>query len=437
MLALLKSPRLQKYLQNVSWLFFEKMLTLFVGMLVSIYIARYLQPERFGLLSYSISFVGIFSAVSALGLDQIIVRELAKNPANKNQLLGTGFVLRLSGFVILLILIAVMLLFMKNTPFTNVLIMIIAAAELFKAFEVINCFYQSQVNSKVVVQTQMLINLVVNVIKIALVFFHAPLIWFAWIILINGAFNATGYIYNYWIREDSPFKWHFDKRLAGIFLMESWPLALHSITLHTQARIDQVMLGKMLNNAEVGQYAVAMKFIEILGFIPMILINTFVPAITKAKNVSLELYEDRLLNFYRLMFAMFLVVAVPLFFVAEPAIVFLYGEEYRAAGFLLSLFALRLFFTNMGVSKSAFIINESLFKFSLLTSTIGAIVNIGANYFLIPLYGSIGAVISSTLSFSISIFVIDLFFVRMKYNQKIMFRGIFSFWKLKEAIKEL
>jgi O-antigen/teichoic acid export membrane protein len=437
MLAILKSPRLQKYLQNVSWLFFEKMLTLFVAMLVSIYVARYLKPQQFGLLNYSISFVGIFSAVSALGLDQIIVRELAKNPLRKNELLGTGFVLRLSGFFILLILIGVMLVFMKNDPFTNMLIMIIAAAELFKAFEVINCFYQSQIMSKVVVQTQLLINLLMNVIKIALVYFQAPLIWFVWIILINGSFNATGYIYNYWIREGSPFKWHFDKNMARIFLRESWPLALHSITLHTQARIDQVMLGKMLNHTEVGQYAVAMKFIEILGFIPMILINTFVPAITKAKGVSLDLYEDRLLNFYRLMFAMFVVVAVPLFFVAEPAIVLLYGEEYRAAGFLLSLFALRLFFTNMGVSKSAFIINESLFKYSLLTSSIGAMVNIVANYFLIPLYGAIGAVISSTLSFTISIFVIDLFFVRMKYNQKLMFKGIFSFWKIKEVIKNL
>jgi O-antigen/teichoic acid export membrane protein len=437
MLALLKSPRLQKYLQNISWLFFEKMLTLFVGMLVSIYVARYLQPEQFGLLNYAISFVGIFSAVSALGLDQIIVRELAKNPLRKHELLGTGFVLRLSGFGVLLVLIGVMLLFMKNNPFTNVLIMIIAAAELFKAFEVINCFYQSQVMSKVVVQTQLLINLVINIIKIALVFFQAPLIWFAWIILINGSFNALGYIYNYWIREDSPFRWNFNKQLAIVFLRESWPLALHGITLHTQARIDQVMLGKMLNHAEVGQYAVAMKFIEILGFIPMILINTFVPAITKAKGVSLELYEDRLLNFYRLMFAMFVVVAIPLFFIAEPAIVLLYGEEYRAAGFLLSLFALRLFFTNMGVSKSAFIINESLFKYSLLTSSIGAMVNIGANYFLIPLYGSIGAVISSTLSFTISIFIVDLFFTKMKYNQKLMFKGIFSFWKMKEVIKNL
>jgi O-antigen/teichoic acid export membrane protein len=437
MLALLKSPRLQKYLQNISWLFFEKMLTLFVGMLVSIYIARYLQPEQFGLLNYAISFVGIFSAVSALGLDQIIVRELAKNPLKKNELLGTGFVLRLCGFVVLLVLIAIMLLFMKNNPFTNVLIMIIAAAELFKAFEVINGFYQSQIMSKVVVQTQMLINLIINILKIALVYFQAPLIFFAWIILINASFNAMGYIYNYWIREGSPFRWHFDKNLATIFLRESWPLALHGITLHTQARIDQVMLGKMLNHAEVGQYAVAMKFIEILGFIPMILINTFVPAITKARGVTTELYEDRLLNFYRLMFAMFLVVAIPLFFVAEPAIVLIYGEQYRPAGFLLSLFALRLFFTNMGVSKSAFIINESLFKYSLLTSSIGAMANIAANYFLIPLYGAIGAVISSTLSFTISIFIVDLFFIRMRYNQKLMFKGIFSFWKIKEVIKNL
>ncbi|HWA33319.1 MAG TPA: polysaccharide biosynthesis C-terminal domain-containing protein, partial [Cyclobacteriaceae bacterium] len=224
------------------------------------------------------------------------------------------------------------------------------------------------------------------------------------------------------------------KHVALELLRESWPLALYGIALNIQARIDQVMLGKMLSNYQVGQYSVALKFIEIFGFLPMVLMNTFTPAVTKAKAINVELYHSRLVNLYRLLFFAFLVLALPIFFFAEPIISLLYGPEYREAGFLLSLFALRLFFSNMGVGKSVFIVNESLFKYSLFTVVIGAVVNIGLNYLFIPLWGTIGSIAASLVSFTASIFLVDLFFAKTRENQKLMFQGIFSFWKLKEAM---
>lgn len=424
--------RFRKYFENVSWLIFEKGFTLAVGMLVGIYVARYLQPESFGLLNYAISFVSIFSAFSTLGIDQIIVRELAKHSEAQNDLLGTGFVLKMIGSGTLLVLMFIILIFMEHNSFTNTLIMIIAFGEFFKAFEVVNYFFQAQVMSKYVVQVQLGINLVVSALKLTLVFANAPLIWFAIVIVMGSILNAVGFIYAYHKRQGTIRNWKFRKDLAFKLLSESWPIALYGLALHTQARIDQVMLGKMLNNAEVGQYSVALKFIEIFGFMPMVLMSTFSPAITKAKGMSETLYHSRLVNLYRLMFLAFLLVAIPIYLFAERVIILLYGIEYQAAGFLLSLFALRLFFSNMGVGKSVFIVNESLFKYSLLTVVIGAISNITLNYFLIPHYASVGSVIASMISFTVSIFLVDVFFKKTRENQQLMFKGIFTFWKLKE-----
>jgi O-antigen/teichoic acid export membrane protein len=426
--------RFKKYFENAFWLIFEKGFSLMVGMVVGIYVARYLQPEAFGLLNYGIGFVSIFSAFSTLGMDQIIVRELAKGKRSKDELLGTGFILKLSGSLLLIVLMLIILIFLDHGPFTNTLIMIIAAAEIFKGFEVINYFFQAQVQSKYVVQVQLIINLMVSMSKIALVFMHAPLIWFAIIIVIGSVLNAIGFLYAYRVREGTPANWRFQKKLGRELLQESWPLALYGLALHTQARIDQVMLGNMLNNYEVGQYSVALKFIEIFGFVPMILMSTFTPAVTKGKAASESLYRSRLVNLYRLMFTTFLLLAIPIFMFGESIIILLYGKEYQAAGYLLSLFALRLFFSNMGVGKSIFIANESLFKYSLLTVIIGALTNISLNYFLIPLYGATGAITGSMISFTVSIFLVDMFFEKTRENQKLMFQGMFSFWKLKNAV---
>jgi O-antigen/teichoic acid export membrane protein len=426
--------RFHKYFENISWLIFEKGFTLVVGMVVGIYVARYLQPENFGLLNYSISFVSIFSAFSTLGMDQIIVRELARDPTNQRALLGTGFMLKMAGSGILLLLMVIILLFMDHNPFTNTLIMIIAAAEIFKGFEVISYFFQSQTLSKYVVRVQVFINLLLSILKVGLVFMHAPLIWFVFIILFGSILNALGFAYSYYKREGTLWKWTYKKTLAYELLRESWPLALYGIALHIQARIDQVMLGKMLNTAEVGQYSVALKFIEIFGFMPMVIMSTFSPAIVRAKGVGEALYHSRLTNLYRLMFLTFLVIALPLYFFGEKVITLLYGIEYQSAGYLLSLFAVRLFFSNMGVGKSVFIVNESLFKYSLMTVIIGAITNIALNYYLIPMYASVGSIVASMISFTISIFVVDIFFQKTRQNQQLMFKGIFSFWKLKDIL---
>lgn len=432
-----RSPSFQKYFQNVSWLIFEKIFTLFVALLVNIYVARYLQPESFGLLNYAISFVGIFSAFTTLGLDQIIVRELARNPGHSATILGTSFVLKLSGSVLLGMLMLVVLPAMNNPTLTNTLILIIASAELLKCFDVINNYYQARVESKYIVQVQLAVNLFSSVVKIAMVYWSAPLIFFAWLVLFNSLLNALGYFLNYYKRDGSLFKWIADKTLAFRLLRESWPIAIHGIALLTQARIDQVMLGKMIGNAAVGQYSVALRFIEIFSFVPIILLNTFLPAVARAREISKARYENRLINLYRLMFFMFIVVAVPIFFFGRSLIVFLYGNEYDFAGILLSLFAVRLFFTNMGVAKSVFTVNESLFRFSLLATMIGATINISVNYFLIPVYGPYGAIVATVVSFTVSDFLVDLFYSVTRANQRLIFKGIFSFWKLNQAFSKV
>ena len=426
--------RFRKYAENVFWLMMEKGFALAAGMIVGIYVARYLRPEAFGLLNYAISFVGIFSALSTIGLEQIIVRELAKHPERKEELLGTGVILRLAGSVVLIIVMTIFMLFMRQESFTSIMIFIVASAEIFKCFEVINYFYQSQVKSKHVVRTQMFINLAVSLAKIGMVLLQFSLIWFAIIVAVNAVLNAVGYIYTFTRTSGKIRQWNFRSSLAWSLLKETWPLALYGIALNIQARIDQVMLGNLLNNYEVGQYSVALKFIEIFGFVPMVLMSTFTPAVSKAKAIDEQLYEARLVNFYRLMFATFLAMAIPIYFFSEDVISWLYGAEYQAAGFLLSLFALRLFFSNMGVGKSIYIVNESMFTYSLFTVVIGATTNIGLNWFLIPRYGTVGAIVASMISFTISIFIVDLFFRKAFRNLKLMIRGILSFWKLKEAI---
>ena len=77
-----------KYFKNTSWLFAEKILRIIVGLLVGIWVARYLGPEQFGLFNYIQSFVGLFTVIGTLGLDSIVIRELVKDESKKKILIN-------------------------------------------------------------------------------------------------------------------------------------------------------------------------------------------------------------------------------------------------------------------------------------------------------------------------------------------------------------
>ncbi|MCX6798217.1 MAG: oligosaccharide flippase family protein, partial [Candidatus Falkowbacteria bacterium] len=92
---------------NTSWMFLGQIFSLLVSFFVGAWIARYLGPSNYGVLSYVLAFVGLFSFVASLGLDGILNRDLVAYPEKRDELLGTAFRLRLlsGGLTFFLILI--------------------------------------------------------------------------------------------------------------------------------------------------------------------------------------------------------------------------------------------------------------------------------------------------------------------------------------------
>ncbi|MDD3597012.1 flippase, partial [Sulfuricurvum sp.] len=425
-------PGFMKYFKNTSWLFGEKILRMIVGLFVGIWVARYLGPAQFGLFSYAQSFVGLFTAIATLGLDPIVVRELVKDESRRDELIGTAFWLKLIGAFSVLLVLAIAVRFTSNDHYTNTLIFIIASATIFQSFNVIDFYFQSQVLSKYVVFANIISLFFSSILKVILILSHAPLIAFAWVVLFDSFILVCGFLYFYY-KQHMEFKLQnlkFYRSTAIDLLQDSWPLILNGIVLMIQARIDQIMIKEMLGNTEAGYYSASLRLIEAFAFLPMLVNNSLFPALVNAKKISQELYIQRFVNYYRLIFLLFLIVSIPIFLFSEKMVVMLYGTAYQPAGVLLSMMAIRLFFTNSGVARGAFLNIENLFKFSLITMTFGAGINVILNYYFIPLYKSQGAISATIISFFITIFVIDFLYKKTRDNVKLQIIGIFTFYKL-------
>jgi len=276
-----------KYFKNTSWLLGEKILRMTVGLFVGVWVARYLGPEQFGLFSYVMSFVGLFTAIATLGLDSIVVRELVKDETQKWALIGTSFYLKVIGAFLTLGILAVAVNFTSNDQYTNMLVFIIASSTLFQSFNVIDFYFQAKVLSRFVVYANIIGLSLSSVVKVTLILNEAPLVAFVWVVFFDSIVLALGLIY-FFIKEMTCDiqKISFKKEAAILLLKDCWPLILSGIVISVYMKIDQVMIKEMLGSEAVGQYAVAVRLSELWYFIPMIVVSSLFPAIINAKEIS-------------------------------------------------------------------------------------------------------------------------------------------------------
>ena len=116
-----------------------------VSLFVVIYVTRFLGPERFGILSYVLSFVLLFSPLLHLGHREIIVLDLIKTPEKRDLILGSAILLRLGGAVLLVGGVSVGIQFVENDQQTLLMIGIISVGIMFKSWELVDYYFQSQV----------------------------------------------------------------------------------------------------------------------------------------------------------------------------------------------------------------------------------------------------------------------------------------------------
>jgi len=404
----------QKYFRNTGWLFLEKILRIFVGLFVGVWIARYLGPEKYGLYNYAISFAGLFTVIASFGLNSILVRELVKNNNKKDVLLGTAFILKIIGAVVSLLIMAFATLFVSHSSFENVLIFVIASAVIFQSFNVIDFYFQSKVLSKYVVYANVISLSVSSIAKVALILSEASLIYFAFVIFFDSLILVLGYLYFYKRQGLKFFAWKFDYGIAKNLLKDSWPLILSGISVGIYMKIDQVMIKNMLGDESVGLYSAAVKLSEVWYFIPVLISSSLFPAILNAKKKDDSMYNKRLKNLYSTVVYLSLVASLFVTFFAEPIINVLYGAQYMGSVVVLKLYVWSGVFVSLGVASSNWYLAENLQLLSFLRTFIGAIINVILNLILIKMFGLYGAAISTLVSYSFAAYFFDLFSVKTR-----------------------
>lgn len=384
--------------QNLFWAVTGKIVNLIGGLLVGIIVARYLGPEQYGLMSYVISYVFLFQTLTLFGLDSIEIREEARSEVPYQTVIGTAFGLKLC-FGIFFIAASILTSWMMEADgYTTLLVSIYSLSIVLNTLIVIRNYFTALVQNEYVVKAEISRTLIGIVIKVVLLLLNASLTWFVAVYMFDFVLLGTGYIVAYRTKIGSLRLWRFDFGYAKFLLRESFPLLLTNAAIIIYQRIDQVMIGNMIDKESVGYFSVAAKFTEVLIFMPMILAQTITPVLVKIRQQSQDAYSVKAQQFMNVSFWLTLMVSALVSVLAYWVVSLTFGSAYLPAVAILQVMAFKAAGVALSNTAGAMLITEGLQRWSIFRDGLGCVVCVVLNYLLLPRYGVMAAAFVSIAS---------------------------------------
>jgi O-antigen/teichoic acid export membrane protein len=389
----------RRYFANTGWMFFGQMFSLLISFFIGAWLARYLGPQNFGVLSFSMSFAGLFAFIASLGIDGILIRELVKFPEKQNELMGTSMGLKLIGGSVAILFSISAAFFFEHDPLIRLLIILFSLSFILQAIGVITTFFQANVWAKKVIKVQLLAMALSSVFKILAIIFGLGVTWITLIYVLDGVWGGWGLIVAYRKNGLRIREWKFNWKLALGILTDAWPLMLSGAAISVYMKIDQVMIGNILGETKVGLYAAAVKISEIWYFIPVIICTSLFPAIVNAKMSDKASYKKRLHDLYWLMFFLATALAVPISILAKPIVALIFGIRYLPAAGALQIHIWAGLGVFWGVALNQYLLSENRTFINLVLTLSSAVLNVILNLYLIRSWGINGAAMATLISY--------------------------------------
>jgi O-antigen/teichoic acid export membrane protein len=405
-----------KTIHNGSWLVLDKVVRILTGIIVSASVARYLGPAQFGELSYVIAYLTFFYAIATLGVENIVVRDLAQTPDKAPAVIGTAMLMRFVVGVICAVIAISSLIGSDGLHAESVQISILACGFLiFQAADVVDLWFQSQTQSGYSVKIRLLNYLFFSGLKVALILTQSPLLAFASIYSIEAVSTGCSLLATYY--------WAFHQKVIGDFkhhrllvininlgqsiLRESWPFILSALAVAISTRVDIVLIKRFLGGESVGIYTTAQTLVTIGAILPGIVFSSVLPTLSRFKVDDHPRFIQSLQKLYQVAVLWGIGSSIALILFANWIVVLIYGQAYESAGGVLKVLSIANVFTSLGVVQAQWLFSEKGNRILFIQTLIAGISAFILNLVFIPLWGLLGAAIAYVFVQMIAVFLIN------------------------------
>lgn len=376
------------------------------------YASRILMADGIGQVQFFQSIIDYVSLCTALGIPLYAVREIARIRDNKElrsrttiEILLLHAILTLVGYIVVFILAKTV----AKIEIDASLFFLLSTTLFFNTIGVA-WFYQAIEDFKYITLRSLFVRILSLVALFIFVKTKQDLFYYAGILVIGTVGNN---IFNFFrLRK-------YIKLIKGEFkrlnllrhLIPALKIFILNLVISIYVNLDSVMLGFLKNEESVGYYAAATRLTKaILGIVSSlgaVLLPRFSNMITNGQKEEFQLLANKAASFT---IALSLPMSVGLIFMAAPIIHIFCGNGFEPSILTLKLVApIVLFIGLSGIIGMQILYPQGREKYVIISTMVGACINLLINYLLIPQYGQYGAALGTVIAeFMVTVIMILL-----------------------------
>ena len=388
-------------------------------LLTTPYVLRILQPENFGKVNFTLSVISYFSLIATLGVSVYGIRECSavKNDKSKLDLIAS----QIFSISVITAIISLILLFLSVffIPKLTEYCLLFAIESLSIVFVVLGADWlnTSMSDFKYITIRTVVFQILSLIFIFLLVKDKSDYVIYVCILIFStcGA-NALNIFYRrHFCSIRFTFSLDLRKHLPPIFSLFALQVS-QAILLN----IDTTMLGFFLGDYYVGLYGVPIKIIAIAAQIVASITWVVLPLLSKSyADGNYQVFNDTLHKTLNFTVTLTVPCVIGLILLSEEIVVSLGGIEYQKSAVCLIIFAIVLIY-DLGVNNlygNCVLLTTKSEKIFCYACFVAMLFNIIGNYYLIPIYGIVGAALSTASSkLLISLIVIQNRNKRISFN---------------------
>lgn len=189
--------------------------------------------------------------------------------------------------------------------------------------------------------------------------------------------------------------------------------------------LDTVMLGFIKSDADVGYYNAAVKLKNILVSLVTSLGTVLLPRLSNSlANNDLTQFNTLIKKSFNFVLLMSVPLTIYCIIEASDCINFLAGSGYQQAVLPMQLISIAIIFIGLSnIIGIQILIPFGKENLTVISTIVGAIVNIILNSIFIPLYSAAGAALATSIA-ELSVLLVQVYFIRSHIHSVLQFQNI-------------
>jgi O-antigen/teichoic acid export membrane protein len=381
-----------------------------MGLFYTIYMARYLGTEGYGMISFALALAGIFSIFADFGLTTLTTREVSKDTSRSGEYFSQIALIKLP-LVITASLIIIILISVFGYPEKTVrVVSLITISFVFSSFiGLFNSIFQAHQEMEFISIGTVLYSLVLLTGTLIAINYRMDITAFALLYCIANMI-VLAYCTAIYLRKRFKFNVHFSPEFCKRAIIEAWPMGAMALCIVIYFRISTVILSIVKGEAAVGIYSAAYTLSEMTTLVPGIFVASIFPIISKyyGKRTSFNFVYERSVKY---LCYMALPMALIVMIWSGPIISLVYGDAFSGSTTALQIliWAAAIMYVTMVIGTVFVSANLQMANMNITIAT--AILNIALNLLLIPTYGYVGAsfitIVTEAFGLVLGVYVLD------------------------------